>query len=171
MNLSVPEEWILAGATLEIELPRNLACAACGGGGCDVCERSGAVSLRGRSDPVETLEVTLEPSTVSDDVPSSRTRRLVVRIPEHGGHARPVEGSEIPRGHLLLSVRSGPPPPRGVKRLSGPSIRPVPEATESSTTRVPSAAPVAPERPRSPWALLLLAGIALAAIAWWLLRG
>src|SRR5205814_9170351 len=25
MNLSVPEDWILTGATLEIELPRNLA--------------------------------------------------------------------------------------------------------------------------------------------------
>ena len=59
MTLSVPEEWVVEGATIEIELPRNLTCAACSGGGCDACERSGAVSLRGRKDPIELLEFTL----------------------------------------------------------------------------------------------------------------
>ena len=47
MTLSIPLDWMLAGATLEFELPRNLACAACGGGGCDACGRSGAVTIRG----------------------------------------------------------------------------------------------------------------------------
>src|SRR5690349_15333748 len=121
MSLAVPEDWILSGATLEVEIPRNLACAACGGGGCDTCERAGAVSLRGRNDPTETVEVTLRTTSVSDDVPSSRTRRIVVRIPERGGHAAVAE---LPRGHLLLSVRAGVAPPRGVKRLSGPSVPP-----------------------------------------------
>jgi len=57
MALSLPEDWIAAGATIEIELPRNLACASCSGGGCDTCERSGAVTIRGRKDPAETVEI------------------------------------------------------------------------------------------------------------------
>jgi hypothetical protein len=169
MNLSVPEDWILAGATLEIALPRNLACAACGGGGCDACERSGAVSLRGRNDPVEKIEVTLESSSVSDDVPSSRTRRIVVRIPDQGGHARPADdGRALPRGHLLLSVRAGPPPPRGVSRLDGPSIPPA----ATSADAVPTTAPVhrAAERPPFPIALLLLTSLLVLGVAWWLFR-
>src|SRR5256885_1157700 len=58
MSVGVPAEFIRDGATLQIELPRNLACAACEGGGCDACGRAGAVSLRGRADPAETVEVT-----------------------------------------------------------------------------------------------------------------
>lgn len=169
MNLSVPEDWILTGATLEIELPRNLACASCGGGGCDKCDRSGAVSLRGRTDPAELVEVTLQSSSVSDDVPSSRTRRIVVRIPERGGHA-PASGGAVPRGNLLLSVRAGPPPPRGVKRLAGPSIPP-----EVDTADVPAslaAGTSVPAKSALPWWLWPLAAgvVALLVLLWQLLR-
>jgi hypothetical protein len=165
MNLSVPEDWILTGATLEIELPRNLACASCGGGGCDACERSGAVSLRGRNDPVESVEVTLQSSSVSDDVPSSRTRRIVVRIPERGGHA-PLGGSApVPRGNLLLSVRAGPAPPRGVKRLAGPSIPP-----EQAGDAPAAETAMAPTPQESPWWLWpLVAGVVALLLFGWLL--
>jgi hypothetical protein len=169
MNLSVPEEWILTGATLEIELPRNLACASCGGGGCDRCDRSGAVSLRGRNDPAESVEVTLQSSSVSDDVPSSRTRRIVVRIPERGGHAPPSSGDPVPRGNLLLSVRAGPAPPRGVKKLAGPSIPPevAPEAEAPGQRSIRAAAQQVPPR----WLWPLAAGVvALLVLLWMLLR-
>jgi hypothetical protein len=167
MNLSVPEDWILTGATLEIELPRNLACASCGGGGCDRCDRSGAVSLRGRTDPAELVEVTLQPGSVSDDVPSSRTRRIVVRIPERGGHAPAAVGAPLPRGNLLLSVRAGPPPPRGVKRLAGPSIHP--DAGADASAGAPGA-PLAAER-RHFWLWPLVAGVvAIALLAWLVFR-
>jgi hypothetical protein len=169
MNLSVPEDWILTGATLEIELPRNLACAKCGGGGCDDCDRSGAVSLRGRNDPVESVEVTLQSSSGSDDVPSSRTRRIVVRIPERGGHAPANVGEPLPRGNLLLSVRAGPPPPRGVKKLTGPSIPPevAPEVQAPADASLGASVP-----PTSPWWLWpVLAGVAaLSFLFWYLLR-
>jgi len=170
MNLSVPEDWILAGATLEIELPRNLACASCGGGGCDACDRSGAVSLRGRNDSAELVEVTLQSSSVSDDVPSSRTRRIVVRIPERGGHAQASDGAPIPRGNLLLSVRAGPAPPRGVKRLAGPSIPPdgaAPDAPAPAAVGTGAASPSA-----LPWWLWPLAAgvVALLLLGWLLFR-
>lgn len=166
MNLSVPEDWILAGATLEIELPRNLACAACGGGGCDACARSGAVSLRGRTDPVEKVEVTLQSSTVSDDVPSSRTRRIVVRIPERGGHAPSEAGTQVPRGHLLLSVRAGPAPPRGIRRLATRSLPPEMPSPDTGTT--PTQAEIGRDRAWRPWASWLLLAVAVLALAWWL---
>lgn len=170
MNLSVPEDWILTGATLEIELPRNLACASCGGGGCDKCDRSGAVSLRGRNDPAELVEVTLQSSSVSDDVPSSRTRRIVVRIPERGGHAPPSSGAPVPRGNLLLSVRAGPPPPRGIKKLAGPSIPPELGEGDAPPPAEPTAA--ASSRPVFPWWVWpVFAGITvLLVVLWRLLR-
>ncbi len=162
MNLVVPEDWILAGATLEIELPRNLACAACGGGGCDSCERSGAVSLRGRDDPGETVEITLQSNIVSDDVPSSRTRRIVVRIPERGGRAAPAAGPGIPRGNLLLSVRAGVAPPRGVRRLAEPST-PAEARPEAARSGPVTAAGGTPPLPAWLFLLLLAAAAGLAA--------
>lgn len=168
MNLVVPAEWILSNATIEIELPRNLACANCGGGGCDACERSGAVSLRGRDEAAETVEVTLQASSVSDDVPSSRTRRIVLRIPERGGHAPKTAGADVPRGNLLLSVRAGPAPPRGVTRLTGPSTPP--EAPIEVAKERRRAAPSSWSPPGLPMWPVVLAAAALAALLAWLLR-
>jgi hypothetical protein len=139
MSVSVPEDWILAGATLEIELPRNLQCATCGGGGCDTCERSGAVSIRGRKDPVELVEVTLpKVASPAGDAPSSSARKVVMRIPERGGVAT-VDAS-LPRGNLLLSVCAGAEAARGVTRLTGPSVPPPPMPEILSPVPVPAPA-------------------------------
>ena len=78
---------------VELELPRNLVCATCDGGGCDSCERSGAVTLRGRGEPADLLRVTL---------PGEQSEAFVIRLPERGGLS-PL-GSGLPRGHLLLRV-------------------------------------------------------------------
>ena len=78
---------------VELELPRNLVCATCDGGGCDSCERSGAVTLRGRGEPADLLRVTL---------PGEQSEAFVIRLPERGG--LPPLGSGLPRGHLLLRV-------------------------------------------------------------------
>lgn len=78
---------------IELELPRNLVCATCDGGGCDSCERSGAVTLRGRGEPADLLRVTL---------PGEQSEAFVIRLPERGG--LPPLGSGLPRGHLLLRV-------------------------------------------------------------------
>src|SRR5689334_7625686 len=98
-RVKVKRDWLIVGEVVEVELPRNLACAACGGGGCDACGRSGAITLRKRNEPAEVVEVTL-PSRGADEVPDSRG--ITLRIPEQGG--LPPEGSELPRGVLLLTV-------------------------------------------------------------------
>jgi hypothetical protein len=93
-RILVPKSWIGEGATVEFELPRHLSCAACEGGGCDVCQRSGALTLRGRSEPSDLVQISL-PRSAGNEV-------LLIRIPGRGG--LPPEGSELPRGLLLLRV-------------------------------------------------------------------
>jgi hypothetical protein len=127
MSVTIPESWIAEGATLEVGLPRNLACAGCGGGGCDACARAGGVSLRGRSDPKETVEVTL-PKATSEVVGERKAGAIVVRIPQKGGAA--ASGSELPRGNLLLTIRAGEAASGGVTRLPGPSYPPPPIVPE-----------------------------------------
>jgi len=82
------------GGVVELELPRHLVCASCEGGGCDTCERSGAVTLRERGAQPDVISVAL-PGGVSDDC-------FVIRLPERGGLAAPESG--LPRGYLLLRV-------------------------------------------------------------------
>jgi len=126
-RVKVRREWLAVGEVVELELPRNLACAACGGGGCDRCGRSGAITLRQRDEPAEMVEVTL-PARGGDDLPDSRG--ITLRIPELGG--LPELGSELPRGVLLLTVVPSPEPDTSVKLLRGiPSKRPPASVVES----------------------------------------
>ncbi len=119
-RVKVKREWLVAGEVVELELPRNLACAACGGGGCDRCGRAGAITLRQRDEPAEVVEVTL-PARGRDGVPDSRG--ITLRIPEQGG--LPQAGSELPRGLLLLTVVPSAEPDPSIKLLRGiPSKRP-----------------------------------------------
>lgn len=138
---------------MEFELPRNLTCAACEGGGCDACERSGAVTLRGRGDPVELVELSLPKG--------ERDEPFLIRVPERGG--LPPAGSELSRGHLLLRVepcedsQASP-----TLRRTKPSIKPRPSIP---SLRVAMASQSRP-------ALLLGGALALAILAtiWILLR-
>ena len=98
-RVRVAEDWLRAGAKIEVKLPRNLECAACDGGGCDACGGSGALTLRGRRDASEYVQVTLPRVRVP---PESGTRGMILRIPESGGHA--TDDSALPRGLLLLSL-------------------------------------------------------------------
>jgi hypothetical protein len=98
-RVRVAENWLKAGAKIEVKLPRNLECAACDGGGCDACGGSGALTLRGREDPSEYIQVTLPQVKVP---PKSGKRGMILRIPESGGYASGE--TELPRGLLLLSL-------------------------------------------------------------------
>ena len=93
-RIRVPKDWIEQGSVIEFELPRHLTCRACEGGGCDICERSGAVTLRGRGEPPDLVEVTLPARP--------RGESFVIRIPERGGLASPESG--LPRGQLFLRI-------------------------------------------------------------------
>jgi hypothetical protein len=92
-RIRVPRAWLKHGAQVELELPRHLICAACDGGGCDTCERSGGVTLRERGEPPDVIEVSL---------PGDRDEAFVIRLPERGGLAPRESG--LPRGNLLLRV-------------------------------------------------------------------
>ena len=133
-------EWLVVGEVVELELPRNLACATCGGGGCDACGRSGAITLRKRDEPAEVVEVTL-PARSGDELPDSRG--ITLRIPEQGG--LPPPDSDLPRGVLLLTVVPSPEPDPSIKLLRGvPSKRPpasIVDSDEMPTAVVEAAAP------------------------------
>lgn len=157
-RVKVRREWLTVGEVVELELPRNLACAACGGGGCDTCGRSGAITLRRRSEPAEVVEVTL-PARSGDELPDSRG--ITLRIPEQGG--LPPPNSDLPRGVLLLTVVPSPNPDPSVKLLRGvPSKRPPASVVESD--EVPTLAEQPPKR-RSSAAL----AIAIVAVVFWIL--
>jgi len=100
-RIRVCAEWVDEGAAIEFELPRNLKCAACEGGGCDRCERSGAISVRGRKELGEVVQVTLPKRDESSIESTASGRSLVIRIPQRGGFA---DDPDLPRGILMLQV-------------------------------------------------------------------
>ncbi len=133
-ELSVPKDWLDAGAAIEFELPRNLSCAVCKGGGCDTCERAGAVSTRGRKEPAELVSMQLPDRFDSDtDEPASDRAGVVVRLPERGGLP---SDPELPRGNLMVAIRVAAEPGPGIQLAEAedsrvsvrpPSIGPQPE--------------------------------------------
>jgi len=112
--IRVPEAWLANGATIELELPRTLHCAGCDGGGCDACQRAGAISIRERDAASEPLQVALPKSTQTSG------RAVMLRIPEAGG---PSPLADVPRGLLLLKVLVGSEPDSGVRLLRAAPVR------------------------------------------------
>ncbi|MEO7035776.1 MAG: hypothetical protein ABI548_17725 [Polyangiaceae bacterium] len=115
-RIRVPRAWLESGEMVEFELPRNLSCAACDGGGCDLCERSGAITLRGREELPEILHVTLPARQPEVD---GATRSVLIRIPEQGG-LPPADTEILPRGLLLLRVEPAEVADPGVSRIAPP---------------------------------------------------
>jgi hypothetical protein len=155
-RIRVRREWLDNGDVVEFELPRNLTCAACDGGGCDACDRSGAITLRGRDELPEIIQVTLPRRSEE----KTEGRLITIRIPEQGG--LPAEGSGLPRGLLLLRVQSAEQPDAEV-RLVGPPSLPV-QISAAIQEKIASVIP-----PRSGW-LLAVGGVvivlALGALFW-----
>lgn len=58
LAIDVVDEWLAAGATVEIIVPSRLTCARCEGGGCDECGRGGAIRVTG-DEPARTLRLAL----------------------------------------------------------------------------------------------------------------
>lgn len=150
-RVRVPRRWFDERFTIELELPRNLGCAACEGGGCDRCDRSGAVSVRGRAEPPELVTVTLTSNEGGGPV--------LVRIPEQGGLA--PAGSSLPRGHLYLRIE-----PSDAAHPSS-SVGLSRKVSEAPIEKVPSAAPLAaPRRFPTAWAVAALLALAISLLAW-----
>jgi hypothetical protein len=98
VRIELPAAWLVEPCAIDLTVPPRLVCARCDGGGCDGCERSGAV--RAPSDrATRTVRVTLPRDA----------HRVAVRIAEPFG----------PRGgiaQLILEVREGRAPSPGVIR-------------------------------------------------------
>src|SRR5262245_45901795 len=118
-RVRVRREWLETGLIVDVELPRNLMCAGCEGGGCDACDRSGAITLRGRDEPPEVVQVTLPQRTGLE-----QETGIVLRIPEQGGLPKP-EFAGLPRGLLLLTVVPS--------KEADPAVQPAEESQEAST--------------------------------------
>ena len=160
-RIRVPRAWLEAGEVVEFELPRNLSCAACDGGGCDLCERAGAVALRGRHELPELLSVTL-PARKAEA--ANDTRTVVIRIPEQGG--LPAEGLALPRGLLLLRVELADRPDPGVTIVR----RSIPAVIERVALSLRVSKPT-PKQARSIVVVLLITLLlGLALLAFWRLR-
>jgi hypothetical protein len=129
-RIRVPQTWLESGEVVEFELPRNLSCAACDGGGCDSCERSGAITLRGRHELPELLQVTLPALKLEAN---GEARGVVIRIPEQGG-LPPEHGEVLPRGLLLLRVEVAETADPGVTRVAQPEP---PASHERLSLRIP----------------------------------
>jgi hypothetical protein len=100
--IHVPAAWARETALVEVALPRTLACARCGGGGCDGCGRSGA--LHGPA--------------------SAAARRVRVRLPEALGDGVAMRiadpfGRASPIVQLWIEVRPASAPSASVRRISG----------------------------------------------------
>lgn len=136
LRVVVPAAWFVEGRSIEVELLRNLTCARCSGGGCNACNQSGAITLRGRTELPEFVQVFLPlqrdtdaakhraevgddgsvgDSTVENHAPKS-ARPVVIRIPECGGLPDANNGAII-RGWLLLEVGIADAPSSNVRQL------------------------------------------------------
>lgn len=94
-RIVVPDAWLRARTTLEIQIPDKLVCAVCEGGGCDACGRAGVLRLREREEAGEPLRVVLP-------VRQADAGEFVLRIPGAGAAA---SSPDLGPGHLLLSIR------------------------------------------------------------------
>jgi hypothetical protein len=155
--VKIKRGWLASGEVVELELPRNLACASCGGGGCDSCGRSGAITLRKKNEPAEVVEITL-PARGADSLPDARG--ITLRIPEQGG--LPEAGSDLPRGLLLLTVIPSQESDPSVKRLRGlPSKPPPASIVESDETPIAQPEFEAEPRQLAPAVLIVLVAVVL----------
>jgi hypothetical protein len=110
LTIDVLTEWLVAGDTVELVAPARIVCARCEGGGCDACERSGALRLNGDV-TARTIRLTLPPTTSS---------RVLVRL------LRPL-GDDAGLEQLSVEVRASSTPGASCRRVEpatsrGPSL-------------------------------------------------
>ena len=108
LDIVVDREWLRDAKTIEIDLPRHLCCAACQGAGCDICAQSGAITVRGRDELVETVRVTLPQQTADSSDGAASTRTCTLKVPGHGG-VPDLKSSVTTRGWLLLRINANGP--------------------------------------------------------------
>ncbi|MBK8258807.1 MAG: hypothetical protein IPK82_39885 [Polyangiaceae bacterium] len=101
-RVTVPLSWSQQRVLIEVTLPRAMECARCDGGGCDGCDRSGA--LRGPKKDLERVVRVRLPKMLGDGV--------AMRLSEPFG-----KGAVITQ--LWLEVRPGDAASPSVRRIGG----------------------------------------------------
>lgn len=118
LQITVAKQWLHEGSTIEIDLPRNLTCASCDGSGCQICDQSGAISVRLRVELPEVISVSLPRSEdTSLKAASGSSRTVVIRIPDCGGPPG-IDAIGAARGMLLLAISPGDVPSSFVRLAS-----------------------------------------------------
>jgi hypothetical protein len=100
LMIDVLPEWLACGDTVELIAPTRLVCARCEGGGCDACERSGALRLSG-DEAARTIRCTL---------PRTASPRVLLRLVRPLGDAADLE-------QLSLELRWATEPSAGCRRV------------------------------------------------------
>lgn len=155
VRIEVPVEWLAGGFRVEVLLPRLAVCASCDAGGCDLCERGGAVATRGRGEPGEVVEVELP----------ARVEGATLRLRGRGGPGR-EDGVE--RGLLLLEIRPGGAASDGVTLVTEPQPLELIEVGPETPEETPEA--LARSREWVAWVPWVLWALLLVALCWWLVR-
>ncbi len=156
-RIAVERAWLERGEVIEVTLPRNLTCAACVGGGCDRCERSGAISIRARGEPEQTLTVPLPRRSPAD---IDRDPLVMLRIPGQGGFG--PKGLDLPRGLLLLRVAAG----ASASDSRIPSSVPGPRISQRPVLREPAAVDASPSS-RARRRLFIVGWVCLVLVVCW----
>ncbi len=99
LNLDVLDTWLEPATVLEIVVPARLACARCDGGGCDGCEKSGAIRVHG-GEQERILRITLSES--------ARAIRLIEPL-----------GQDAGLDQLVIYLRAAAVPSDSCRRLRG----------------------------------------------------
>ncbi len=105
LDIVVDRAWLQEARTIEVDLPRNLGCAACEGAGCNICGQSGAITVRERSEPPEILRLTLPRQEVGPDSNPDSCRVILLRIQGRGGLPTSLVWP-AQRGRLLLRIKA-----------------------------------------------------------------
>jgi hypothetical protein len=95
MRVEVPAALLAAGGEIEITVPARVACARCDGGGCDGCERSGALRA---PEPAEERRVRL--TLPAQEPGAAAPARVELRLVRPLGDACLIE-------QLLVEVAAG----------------------------------------------------------------
>lgn len=125
VRVTVPRGWASARATIVVQAPARVRCAACEGGGCDACQRSGVFRLAERPEE-RTFRVTL---------PAELGEGRVLRI------AAPF-GAGGPLAQVLCELREGD-APEGCWRVATADRGPLSRAVVSTGVALLLAAGVA----------------------------
>lgn len=100
LRVNVPPSWVRKGSRITVALPARFECARCSGGGCDGCERSGA--LRAPPEPsARSMELIIPPGSADG---------VAIRVAQPFGEAASIV-------QIIIEIRCAEAPSPCVSRI------------------------------------------------------